>query len=151
MTQKKKIRVRTNGPLSLDHRHTVPWEDIWIEWKGRPGRPRKGELVTVISLPDLDRDIAISKHILAKGKEDQEMLDAIRQELIDQENIRQMCLTNPDGIQLDAYDNVQTREAEINRRVAEDMLAAYLRIKHQILNPKFCWQSLRRRPFVMPM
>ena len=36
----KEIKVKCYGPITLSSNYESPWEDVWLSWKGKPGRKK---------------------------------------------------------------------------------------------------------------
>lgn len=144
MASRKRIRLACHGVLSAGPQYKTPWEDIWMQWKGKPGRrtyyaaPMLGcaaelrgdieiSMEAAIRHPDLkanfEQDIAVDMALL-KDLETQEFTDDSR--------------FYP-GHDRPALANVYVEADGIDRALATRMLEFYLAKYYQVRNPKLKW------------
>jgi len=134
MKQKKHVVTTCHGPIAFGPRYKSPWEDVWLQWKGKPGRRRYYSSPTLVCRAELVVDLERNRELLTQQGEmyatdvahDEAMLDALERA--------------PNAV--DDWDppNVYTRAVGIDRAEAERMLAFLLERRYGVLNPKFDWK-----------
>jgi hypothetical protein len=135
MPQKKRILTICHGPIALGLQYKSPWEDVWLRWKGKPGRRRYSSAPTLVCraelIADLESDRCLQNKRSAASAGDIEHDKAMLDEL--------ECAPYA----VDDWDppNVYTRANGINRAEAERMLAFLLERRYKVLNPKFEWKK----------
>ena len=142
----KRITVTCYGPIAHDPRNESPWEDVWIRWRNRPGRPVY-EGPVLCTAAGLESDISINREC-AKTHPELEW-DAEYAEL----------QTHLATVQADGYAHsdggryntpeIWTLRGSIDRGEAERMLAWHLLKRHGIRQPNFKWR--RPRYFIGPI
>jgi hypothetical protein len=133
MPPRKRIDVEGWGPLAAGPHHPTTWDDVWISWKGRPGRPRTTLAPTLVGFDEFESQEAIAR---ADPLYADEAAGHVR--------IRQQLETAPYVIDDIEPPNIYARKATIDRAEAERMLAFLLEQRYGIRNPKFRWKSRAR-------
>ena len=134
---KKTIRCQTHGLMGRYTSAPVAWEDIWISWKGKPGRTTYKASPCVICSAELEFDMWLHDKIRREQNEPDWYLD-------EDENAREALATLERQeyavMGVDASLQIVTKAKGIDRKEAERMLAWYLLRYHRVRNPKFSWQ-----------
>ena len=125
MAKRKIINVKCYGPIAAGPHYESPWEDVWLQWKGKPGRRKYSADPTLVGLHEALNDLKVAP---AKDKPDQrEVLKQLKRQ--------------PYVVEITNLTHVYTRAEQFNRAEAERMLAYYLKERHGIANPKFRWRK----------
>ena len=146
----KLIVCSGHGPLQVNGKHKVPWEDVWIEWTGKPGRKKMRFGPTLVGYAELLDQIDFEKEMVAEYPD----VEEYKRDLLDYEHaaktlavIYETCaIIDP---KYRTTPNIYTSKRMIDRAEAEKMLGYYLRNYHGIERPRFKWK--RARYVVDPM
>jgi hypothetical protein len=144
---RKHIQLRCHGPVAVSRRNESPWEDVWLRWRDRPGRPRRLGPVLIGRL-DLEEDIEFTKSLIESYPDTQEFRD----ELVEKELALREVQTGAFAVSGSAKDGsfaLYTPAEWITQREAERMIGWYLATHHGIKNPKFKWR--RPKYVIIPM
>lgn len=134
---KKTIRCISHGIIATNTFERSPWEDVWIEWKGKPGRKLYRAAPCLICEAEWLSDLAIHESIRSEQNEPTWYLDndaEIRSALDEAKTNGYACRGTGGGL------DIVTLEKGITRKEAERMLAWYLRRTHGIKHVRFSWQ-----------
>ena len=55
--QNKRVLAVCYGPIAFGPHYKSPWEDVWLRWKGKPGRRRYYSAPTLICRAELVADL----------------------------------------------------------------------------------------------
>lgn len=163
MAKQKRIRCFCHGPIAAGPQYKSPWEDVWLRWKGKPGR-RVYHAAPCLSCsaeiqPELDSHQRIRDRDekadpvknLVTGLDLPEVTKEERASwyLEDDARLRtaqktletQPYYVDPPwpGKEAKHLEQVYTNAKGIDRAEAERMLAFYLAEVFGIKNPKFVW------------
>lgn len=133
----KRIYCYCHGLLPLYPDVLSPWEDVWLRWKGKPGR------TVYHAAPCLEchREVVFDLELHKKIREaDPQRAGWYREDDAEYHAVLKALETNEfacsgEGAGLSIY----TKEKGINRKLAERMMAWWLEKEHGIKNPKFVW------------
>lgn len=133
--QRKHVIAVCHGPIAFGPHYKSPWEDVWLRWKGKPGRRRYYSAPTLICRAELVADLEWHHRLPKKGAQLQSSDTAHNEAML------QALERSPHVV--DDWDppNVYTRAVGIDRAEAERMLAFLLECRHGVLNPKFEWKK----------
>jgi hypothetical protein len=133
---KKTIHCKGHGPLQAGPHYEVGWEDVWLSWRGKPGRRWYYAAPMIASRSDLEGELYITRKCA---------LENPGLDFSDEIGYSERMLGQLDNAPYAADDtdcpNVYTNADVINRAEAERMLAWFLRERHGIKNPKFAWRK----------
>lgn len=132
--QRKHVMAICYGPIAFGPHYKSPWEDVWLRWKGKPGRRRYYTAPTLICRAELIADL--ERHRERQKKRPKLYVTDIAHD----EAILRALECSPHAV--DDWDppNVCTRAIGIDRAEAERMLAFLLERRYGVLNPKFEWK-----------
>lgn len=149
MSQQKRVQIRCNFPLGRFRHHDIrlPWEDMYLRWKGKPGRKTHYACPMLGCAAELPVELVMHEKIRGVRedrqdwyREDDENIKNVLRDLV----TREYAMTG-EGAGLCIY----TKAKGIDAREAERMLAWYLETAHGVRNPKFIWK--RSKFIVTPM
>jgi hypothetical protein len=147
MGRRKVIRCISYSPFTVYPKAEEPWDDVWVSWKERPGRPRRKYGPTLIARADVRGEVEKYEFLIplySKGgsSENAEMEEFAREELPKaREMLAQLDWSEfiIDRDPKEKIPNLYTRQEWLTRETAEELLAVWLREVHGIRNPKFEW------------
>jgi hypothetical protein len=133
---RKHVRCFCHGAIAVDPSYLSPWEDVWLRWKGKPGRKVYHASPCLMCAAELVQDISLH----AKIREEENEPDWYRRE----DAASQTMLTGLETQELVAHGegaglDIVTKAKGFDRKHAERMLAWWLEQEHGIKNPKFIW------------
>lgn len=134
---KKTIRCISHGTIATNTFERSPWEDVWIEWTGKPGRKTYRAAPCLVCAAELLADLALHERVRSEQDEPTWYLDHdadIQQALRTAADEGYACMGTGAGLQ------IVTLEKGITRKEAERMLGWYLRRTHGIKHTRFSWQ-----------
>lgn len=164
----KRIRCYCHGPIAFGSRYKSPWEDVWLKWKGKPGRAVYRAAPTLMCRQEIVADMEMHEHIRADRQGHKMSLGPsngfsseaqwTHSELSEAEWQEKQSRYRDDDeechgllAQLDRQQfvingagslaSVYTNANGIDRAEAERMLAYFLRDQYDIHNPKFVWDK----------
>lgn len=133
---RKHVQCYCHGAIAADPSYLSPWEDVWLRWKGKPGRKVYHASPCLLCSAEIVKDLALHEQIRTDRNEpdwyrkedatDQAMLAALE---------TQEFVANGEGACL----HLVTKAKGFDRKHAERMLAWWLEQEHGITNPKFIW------------
>jgi hypothetical protein len=140
MPTRKRIVVEGYGPLATGPHQVTNWDDVWISWKRRPGRPRTQLAPTLVGFAEFRAQEELSRQDPA----DQGSVES-------NARIRRELEAAPASVVIDEVEppNVYTRAETIDRAEAERMLACLMERRYGIRHPKFRWQRRGRDGFAL--
>lgn len=148
MGRTKKIRCRCYGWIATTRSAKSPWEDVWLRWKGKPGRRTYTAAITLKCRAEVLVDQQYGRELQAEDPdsgfwptnvaETERMLAALAKETY---------IVGPDADPTYIY----TSANGIDRAEAERMLAFFFRQRHGIGSPQFKWNRLKAGPAVIPL
>lgn len=163
---KKRIRCICHGPIAAGPQYQSPWEDVWLRWKGKPGRKKYYAAPTLVCSAEIP--VELESHEQIRNREDVppiaglEFSPTTKEERAswyreDDERLRaaqealktQPYHIDPTWIQGRHLETIYTNAKGIDRAEAERMLTFYLREVFGVKNPKFQWD--RPRIIVQPI
>lgn len=133
--QRKHVIAICYGPIAFGPRYKSPWEDVWLRWKGKPGRRCYYSAPTLVCRAELVADLA--RHRERRKKRPKSNPTDIAYD----EAILQALEDSPYAV--DDWDppNVYTCAIGLDRAEAERMLAFLLEHRYGVMNPKFKWKK----------
>lgn len=134
---KKTIRCISHGIIATNTFERSPWEDVWIEWKGKPGRKLYRAAPCLVCAAEHMADLAMHDQIRSEHEEPTWYLDHdedIKQALRTAATEGYACMGTGGGL------TITTLAKGITRKEAERMLTWYLRRTHGIKHVRFSWQ-----------
>lgn len=163
---RKRILCFADYPFAQYPEAKVPWDDVYLRWKGKPGRRVYRASPCLQCDAEVKMDLKIHEDI--RNREDEgpivEYIKGYVPKRTTKEE-RQSWYRDEDAIyervlkDLETSDyaesgagaglNLYTKAAGINKREAERMLAWWLNKTHGIRNPKFVW--IRPKFIITPM
>mgnify|MGYP000877351078 FL=1 len=136
----KRIYCYSHGPL-LYPGCLVPWEDVWLRWKGKPGRTVYHAAPCLECSAELEAEIKLHQLIRETNETARDenwyasddahygrVLDALK---------TQEFVSSGEGAAL----TITTTARGISRQHAERMMAWWLEQEYGIKNPKFVWNK----------
>ncbi len=132
--QKKCVLAICHGPIAFGRRYKSPWEDVWLQWKGKPGRRSYYSAPTLICRAEL-----VAK--LERHRSRRKYADARKADIAHDEAMLLALDRSPYVV--DDWDppNVYTRALGMDRAEAEGMLTFLLERRYRVRNPKFQWKK----------
>ena len=73
MSRSKRVRLFCHDPLVVDPEALVYWSDVWVKFKGKPGRKLYEYGPTLISGADMENTLESNREFLAKHPEDHDL------------------------------------------------------------------------------
>lgn len=164
MSSRKHIRCFADYPFAQYPDTKVPWDDVYLTWKGKPGRK------TYRASPCLECDAEVKMdlkmHEEIRNREGEwNALDSLRTAPRATKEERQSWYREDDAVYMQVLKDLETSEfAEsgkgaglciytksvgINKREAERMMAWWLEKHYGIRNPKFVWN--KPKTIITPM
>lgn len=137
MSKRKHIQAICHGPIAFGQNYKSPWEDVWLRWKGKPGRKRYYLGPTLCCHAELVADLQMDEELQVKHPDCDWSEDIARHRA-------SLALLEHDEFSFDAdgkCPDIYTKAKGINRREAERMLAFMLERRFGIRNPKFDWRK----------
>ncbi len=124
----KRVLVRCFGPIVFYKSHKSLWEDVYLKWKGKPGRKVYQTGPTLIGKINLMSDLSLYQSDIEFKDDEIRLLEALK------------------GINISEYfidkdDNIYSRSDKIDRFEAEKMLLYYFKSKFNVTNVKFKWMK----------
>ena len=55
----KEIKVNCRGQISISSKYESPWEDVWLSWKGKPGRKKYYSILRLSSKTECESKLKI--------------------------------------------------------------------------------------------
>lgn len=144
MPSQKRVRLFCHGALSAGPQYQTHWEDVWLRWKGKPGRKLYYAGPCLCTRADLESHLVIDRDLVRQypgGWHDKNV--AVSETLL--------AILDRQAFAVDDYDcpNVYTNADFIDRAEAERMLVWFLKERHGVTNPKFVWQKNKDKFFIM--
>lgn len=156
---RKRIRCFSNFPLGQYPDAKIPWEDVYLRWKGKPGRKRYYSGPCLECKAEVLQDLKMHEDIRNRPDtgEVNELDPILRPARVATWEERQTWYREDDALYARVLQELETQEFAhygndergaltivtsakgIDKREAERMLAWYLEKVHGIRNPKFCW------------
>lgn len=141
--QQKRVRVFGHGVLHAGPQYKTAWEDVWLWWKGKPGRRTYRLGPCVSSKADILGQIDSSREFIAKFPDTPHMKTFV-EEIQEGEEILRQLEASPDGLWEDGrvgIPNVYTTKMWLDRAEVNRMLTWLLARRYGITNPpKFVWE-----------
>lgn len=136
MPKQKRVICRSHGAIAAGPQYHTHWEDVWLTWKGKPGRRIYRAAPMIATRADLEAELWIDRDVQKKHPE-HDYSDDIRlaEELLSKLDAAPFARDNWD------CPNVYTNAEAIDRAEAERMLAWFLEDAHGVRNPKFAWKK----------
>jgi len=133
--QRKRVIATCYGPIAFGPHYKAPWEDVWLRWKGKPGRRSYFSGPTLICRAELVADL--ERHRKRRKKRPKSYATDIAHD----EAILQALEDSRYAV--DDWDppNVYTRAIGLDRAEAERMLVFLLERRYGVMNPKFEWKK----------
>lgn len=133
--QRKHVIAVCHGPIAFGPHYKSPWEDVWLRWKGKPGRRRYCSAPTLICRAELVADL--ERH----RERRKSRAKSCAADLAHDEAILHALEASPYVV--DDWDppNVYTRAVGLDRAEAERMLAFLLERRYGVMSPKFEWKK----------
>lgn len=134
----KRVRCLGHGPIFAGSHYRSGWEDVWLRWKGKPGRTIYRAAPCLISSGDLRGEIESCRWMLERhpGKYDRHY----QQDIAANEAILARLTEAPYWADDADCPNVYTRTDYIDRAEAERMIAWFLADRYGVKRPKLDWQ-----------
>lgn len=129
--QRKRVIAICYGPIAFGPHYKSPWEDVWLRWKGKPGRRCYHSAPTLIWRAELLADV--KRHRERQKKRPKWYADDIAHD----EAMLYVLEDSPYAVDDWNPPNVYTRAIGMDRAEAERMLAFLLERGYAVLNPKF--------------
>jgi hypothetical protein len=139
---KKHICAICHGLIAVGREYKSPWEDVWLRWKGRPGRVFKAA-PCLVCRAELLADLEMARQGHAEHPEFNYDVDIQNYEAL-LATLEHAPYARDDY----EYPNIYTHAFGIDRAEAERMLAWFLEDKYGVKNPKFIWK--RPKTVVVP-
>lgn len=166
---KKHIRCFADFPFGQYPKAKVPWDDVYLRWKGKPGRKRYYSGPCLECQAELVADLKMHEEIRNRPDDEvyKEMPEVLRPRRTTTWEERQTWYRDEDATYARVLTELQTQEFAhygddergaltivtkangIDKREAERMIAWYLEKVRGIRNPKFCWK--RPKFIIQPM
>lgn len=145
---KKKITIRCYGPVAVGKQYESPWEDVWIYWKGKPGKKKYCIALCLHSKTSLEKDHEINLEL--EKDHPGEWKDEIQQteKALETINKGEYYIDDLKDDLGGEIPNIYSPKEWLNREEAERMLSFILKLKG-INNPKFIWR--KPKIIVIPM
>lgn len=144
---KKRIICRGHGPLNAGPHYRTVWDDVWLSWKGKPGRRTYRAAPCLMTEVDLDQEIVSTQELILKYP-DIDWADELHRLL----TIKSALAVSPYVTDMHGrFPDTWTRAEYIDRAEAERMLRHMLACRYHVTGPvKFIWRKpckLDGRPF----
>jgi hypothetical protein len=156
-SMRKRVQCFADFPFAQYPNARVPWDDVYLRWKGKPGRRVYRGAPCLECEAEVHADLKIHEDI--RNREDDEELNALdpifRPARTTTKAERQTWYRDEDATYQQVLKDLETQEFAchgegaglhiytkaqgINKREAERMLAWWLERTHGIRNPKFVW------------
>jgi hypothetical protein len=163
---RKRIRCFADFPFAQYPDARVPWDDVYLRWKGKPGRTVYRAAPCLECDAELKVELKIHEDIRNREDTDEvNVLDSLRPARTTTKEERQSWYRDEDATYQRVLKDLETvnyaesgegaglclytKAAGINKHEAERMLAWWLNKTHGIRNPKFVWN--RPKIIVTPM
>lgn len=117
MPSPKRVLVRCYEPIAVDPTYRQPWGDVWIRFKAKPGRRVYTFGPTLISRPEVERDLEMHRRM--QDPEEAKELDAWMEEM-------GLRLPTDSAEPLDWSDKIAQDEALLTRLDREDLIVETL-------------------------
>lgn len=144
MAARKEIICHCHGLIGLSPEYSSPWEDVWISFKERPGRPRRRFGPTLLSKSHTSSELEFIRS-LQEEHPDCDYSEEIGCAVAALKRLE----TEPRFVsrEWDMFErripNIYTSAARINRAEAERMLDVYLDDLGVKGHKKYCWKLPR--------
>jgi hypothetical protein len=145
---RKRIQCFADFPFAQYPDAKVPWDDVYLRWKGKPGRRVYRAAPCLECEAELKMDLKIHEDIRQRynGEHD----DWYRKEDADYQRVlAELAVADYAASGEGAGLCIYTKSHGIDKHEAERMLAWWLNRTHGIRNPKFVWN--RPKFIVTPM
>jgi len=120
----KRVECHAHGMIAAGPKYLVPWEDVWLRWKGKPGQTRYRAAPCLLCAAEILRDHRAG-----------DATDVSRQLLADVERDGYAAAGSGAGL------NIVTPAKGMDRAEAERMLTWWLHREHGLTNVKFVWKK----------
>lgn len=161
---RKRVLCSCHGPIAFGPHYKSPWEDVWLRWKGKPGRKVYRAAPTLVCHRELYVELEMHAEIrkgplhplsigdiILPGTPEVPMEERESWYLRDDEVMRSMLAAlerAPYACDWQSYperdkglSTVYTKAAGIDRKEAERMLAYFLEVAYGVKNVKFDWKK----------
>lgn len=128
---KKQVTVKCYGPIALSRENSSPWEDVFINYKTRPGKSHH-HFLTLWSYDNLLREWFYLELKRFKNNEIE-----LSEDLIKCRSAKQAL--NSLNIYIDIDNNIYTKKKCIDRTEADQMISAFM-AKLGFLNVHMRWK-----------
>lgn len=134
--KQKRIICRSHSVLAAGPHYQTYWDDVWLRWKGKPGRRTYYEAPMLASRAHLEGELSTDKAMQQKSPKHDWAID-----IVYSEKMLAMLDAAPYVREEGPCPNVYTNAEYIDRAEAERMLRWFLHETHGITNPKFIWKK----------
>lgn len=144
MPKAKEIICHCHGLIGLSPDYKSPWEDVWISFKGKPGRKRYRFGPCLCSRANAESDLEFSRRMQEKHPEDDYSKEiGYAQTALEVLKTQERFVSREWNMFERRIPQIYTRADTINRAEAERMLDAYL-VELGVTGPKkFKWKRPR--------
>jgi len=136
---RKRVLCVCYGPIAVGKQYRSPWEDVWLRWKGKPGRKVYRASLTLECAAEVVVDLQMHASIRSESPEMRK--DWYQEEDTEYRRVLQILEAQPyAAIEWPSASVIVTNAKGLDRDEAERMMAWYLSGTYGIVNPKFIWK-----------
>ena len=132
----KEIKVRCYGPIAVSKQYESPWEDVWLSWKGKPGRKKYYLGPCLKSRTECKSDLEINLDC-QKDYPEHDWSDDIKRNKLALAAIKSGKIFIDDNYP--TIPDICSPKEFINRKEAEVMIGVVLKEMYDIKNIKCNW------------